>query len=94
MAYGRKTGGRKKGSVNRLSADAKAMLEQAAEGVGGLEALTAWGRSNPDGFWPLWAKLLPKNIETTGNSIEPLTVFIRREGPALPPQSRTLSGWK
>ena len=57
--------GRPKGSTNAVTADAKRAMEYAFAGAGGVEALTAWAIANPDGFYPVWAKLLPKNVDVT-----------------------------
>ena len=35
----------------------KEALAAAYEGMGGLDALTQWGRDNPEKFYALWAKL-------------------------------------
>lgn len=57
--------GRPLGSQNKVTRNAKEMLEMAADQLGGLQALVAWGRAHPDAFWPVWAKLLPKNVDMT-----------------------------
>ena len=62
MARGRKTGGRRRGASNRITKEVKECLELAFAGAGGVAALTAWAKKNPDGFYPVWAKLLPKNV--------------------------------
>lgn len=56
---GRKTGGRTKGTPNQMTADAKEAIRLAAEGAGGVAALTRWAKQNPDRFWPLYARLIP-----------------------------------
>ncbi|MHB9879108.1 hypothetical protein ACSMXM_05540 [Pacificimonas sp. ICDLI1SI03] len=63
-----KTGGRKKGQLNRVTVEVKNALEDAFDGVGGVPALIAWGKEKPDQFFPLWAKLMPVqiNAEHTG----------------------------
>ena len=75
MAKGRKTGGRQKGSSNTVTRTAKEMLEAAAVGIGGLDALTQFGKDKPEIFWPMWARLLPKNVEMGGA----LEIVVRRE---------------
>jgi hypothetical protein len=65
-----KLGGRKKGTPNRLTVEAKEAFRLAAEGMGGVPALTEWGASAPDKFWPLYARLIP--LEVTGKDGSPL----------------------
>lgn len=36
----------------------------AFEDIGGLPALTEWGKSSPAQFYQLWAKLLPQEIKS------------------------------
>lgn len=55
--------GRKKGSINKTTASVKAALEEAFEGVGGIDALIRFGESNPAAFYALWGKLIPSEIK-------------------------------
>lgn len=57
--------GRPKGTPNKVTQTAKEMLEAAAEGAGGLATLTTFAKEKPEIFWPMWAKLLPKNVDVT-----------------------------
>ena len=77
---GKKTGGRVKGVANKVTQSAKEMLELAAEGIGGLDALTQFGREKPEIFWPMWARLLPKNVEVGGRDVKDIVVRFVREG--------------
>lgn len=65
MAKGRKTGGRQKGSPNKLTLSVKQGLEYAWAGIGGAEHLTAWAKENPTEFYKLLAKLLPRSLDVT-----------------------------
>lgn len=56
--------GRPKGSLNKTTTAARVMFASAADGIGGLAALTAWAKKNPDEFWKLYARLIP--VEHTG----------------------------
>lgn len=76
MAKGRKTGGRKPGSRNKLTVEAKEAFRLAAEGIGGVPALTAWGQENPDKFWPLYAKLIPTDITSGEKPLAPMVVRV------------------
>jgi hypothetical protein len=62
MATGKKTGGRQKGTPNKLSAEVKVALHDAFGKVGGVKALVAWGKEHPGEFYKLWVKLLPTEI--------------------------------
>jgi len=53
-------GGRPKGSVNKTTAAAKAMIEQAAADLGGTERLVAWAKSSPENERAFWATVFPK----------------------------------
>lgn len=57
--------GKKKGTPNKLTLEAKLAIEQAFDGAGGVKALTQWAKENPDGFYPVWSKLLPRNVDVT-----------------------------
>lgn len=65
MAKGHKTGGRQKGTPNKLTASVKEGLELAWQGIGGVEHLTNWARENPGDFYKLLAKLLPRDMHVT-----------------------------
>lgn len=71
-----KGAGRKKGTPNKLTAEAKEAFRLAAEGIGGVEALTEWGRLNPDKFWPLYAKLIPLDVTSGGQRVETTQVVM------------------
>ena len=62
-AAGNRGKGRPKGSRNKLTHDAKEALEAVFVKRGGIRAFKAWSDANPDGFYAIWAKLLPKSIE-------------------------------
>lgn len=59
MAIGKKTGGRKKGTPNKLTRSVKLALDDAFTKIGGVSALVMWGKENPTEFYKLWAKILP-----------------------------------
>ena len=74
MARGKKTGGRKPGSPNKVTAVAKSAIATAAEGLGGAKRLQAWASESPANerlFWSqIYTKLLP--LQVTGNEGQPL----------------------
>lgn len=73
--------GRKKGAANKLTVSVKVALEQAFEGIGGVDAFIAWGKKekNRADFYRLWGKLAPKPMEVSGTDGGPLTIRVVRE---------------
>lgn len=50
----------------------------AAEGIGGVEALTAWAKKNPGEFWKLYARLIPTEQHIgVGEGAEPYETRVR-----------------
>ena len=72
-----KTGGRKRGTPNKMTASAKAALMAAFDGSGGVAALTASAKVNPGAFYALWAKVLPMETHSTKmvQSVVNVTLF-------------------
>lgn len=64
MAYGRKTGGRKAGTPNKVSRQVKDNILEVFELTGGREAMAEWAakEANRAEFYRLYAKLLPTEI--------------------------------
>ena len=76
MAQGHKTGGRQKGSLNRVTTAFKDAVRIDYEDIGGHSAFAAWARENPTEFYKIAARLIPTEIavrEDTG-----ITVIINR----------------
>lgn len=75
MATGKKTGGRKKGTPNKVTQDVRQAILSAAEELGGSTRLLEWVKEDPMNerlFWSsIWIKVLPKevNANVTGNVI-------------------------
>ena len=55
--------GRPKGAKNKLPAEAKAILARAFEDAGGVEALTRFAMEQPQHFYSLWGRLIPKPVD-------------------------------
>lgn len=72
MAAGRKTGGRQKGSPNKLTAQLKDMVLQALDDAGGVEYLKQTAIDHPTAFLTLVGKVLP--MQVTGEGGGPLLV--------------------
>lgn len=62
MATGQKTGGRKKGTPNRMTASLADAIDKAFEQAGGAEYLVTVARDDPKTFCALLGKRLPKDI--------------------------------
>lgn len=59
MAKGRKTGGRQRGTSNKLTRDAKQAFQFAFNEIGGEAHLAAWAMENTTEFYKLFARLIP-----------------------------------
>lgn len=70
--------GRPKGSKNKVSAEAKAVIAEAAEGLGGAERLLEWAKSDPQNEKAFWATIYPKLLPLTvaGDADNPLGIAI------------------
>lgn len=60
----KKTGGRKRGSENRVTSDVKAMVHEALHEVGGVDYLARQAKANPKAFLALLGRTLPKEQKT------------------------------
>ncbi len=60
---GKKAGGRQKGTPNKTTANVKAALLEAFDLMGGIPALSEWGKDNPTEFYALWGKLIPQEVK-------------------------------
>jgi hypothetical protein len=67
--------GRPKGAINKTSASAKAVIEQAATELGGADRLLAWALEAPENEKAFWAQIYPKLL--------PLQVHGSGEGGAI-----------
>lgn len=77
MAKGHKTGGRVKGTPNKISKDLRAAIMEAFDELGGVEYLVRIANSKEAGsFIGLLGKVLPKEI--TGAEGGPVSVKILR----------------
>ena len=65
MALGKKTGGRQKGTPNKVSGTVRENVISVFDGLGGLDAMTGWARENQTEFYRLYSKLLPTQIDAT-----------------------------
>jgi hypothetical protein len=80
MATGKKTGGRVKGTPNKLTSDLKAMILQALDGAGGVDYLQNQAAENPTAFMTLVGKVLPLQVQGDKDAPIQITVTRRVEG--------------
>ena len=59
----KKAGGRKKGTPNKATVEVKKALSHVFNLRGGVEAFDKWAEENPDLFYAMWLKMLPKKLE-------------------------------
>ena len=62
MTTRRKTGGRQKGTPNKLTLAAKEAFEFAFANSGGPEALARWAKTHRTMFYRLFARLIPLSV--------------------------------
>ena len=63
-----------------MTANMREAFQQAFDGMGGVDALIAWGIKNPSNFYPLASKLIP--VQVTGKDGEELVLkFIQGAKP-------------
>ena len=73
---GRKTGGRLKGTPNKMTGAVREAIEKAFDGMGGVDALTAWAKEHPTEFYSrIWPKLLP--LQIAGDADKPAAFTIQ-----------------
>lgn len=67
MAKGLKTGGRQKGTPNKMTSRVKEALEKVYDEIGGDEAFAEWARTDRTEFYKLFVRLLPKDVNANVN---------------------------
>lgn len=72
-----KTGGRAKGTTNKLTADVKAMVLEALDKAGGVKYLLAQAKDNPNAFMTLVGKVLPMTLSGDPENPVGITVIER-----------------
>lgn len=75
MAKGVKTGGRKKGSLNKTTRQLKDMILEALSESGGVKYLKVVARENPAAFCTLLGKVIP--LQVTGEGGGPVRYDFR-----------------
>lgn len=70
MATGKKTGGRQKGSENKLTGLAKDNIAAVFNRLGGTAGMAAWAEEHKTEFYRLYARLIP--VQVTGEGGGPV----------------------
>lgn len=76
MAQGQKTGGRRAGVPNRVTAAFKDAVRIVYEDIGGHAAFAAWARENPSEFYKIAARLIPTEVNVSNE--RGVTVIVQR----------------
>lgn len=77
---GKKTGGRQKGSPNKMTGALKDMILKALAGSGGVSYLQKQARENPTAFLTLLGKVIPLQVAgPSGQPAAPRRVIIELE---------------
>jgi hypothetical protein len=76
MATRAKTGGRQKGTPNKLGSTAKENIANVFTRLGGIQAMVKWAEANPTQFYQLYGKLLPLQAEVTGEGGGPVVTQV------------------
>tara|TARA_R110002110_G_scaffold137195_2_gene322313 strand:+ start:18198 stop:18515 length:318 start_codon:yes stop_codon:yes gene_type:complete len=69
--------GRAKGTKNKRTVEVASALQEAFDGIGGVEALIKYGKSDTQGFYKLWVKMLPQQIKADISLNAPLIEIIQ-----------------
>lgn len=78
---GLKTGGRQAGTPNKVTAEAKAAIEECFRRLGDVDALVAWAEENRSTFYEkIWPKVMPLQVKHGGDdeNESPIVHEIRR----------------
>ncbi len=84
MAKGYKTGGRKIGTPNKLTAEIKDAVEKAFVAAGGSKYLEKIAKEHPAVFCTLLGKVLPRQMELSGPDGEPNRMIVEIRDPTKP----------
>lgn len=78
MATGKKTGGRSAGTPNKLSMSVKDNVIEVFNALGGNQHMQLWAIDNPTQFYNIYAKLLPLQLNGSGENGEIVITHITR----------------
>ena len=75
-----KTGGRKRGTPNRLTRSARDAFQYAFDALGGSEGLAGWAHEHRSEFYRLYARQIPPAPPEPSPDQSRLLVVVREEG--------------
>lgn len=75
--------GRKKGVKNKLTTELRVMIERALQDVGGRVYLAEQARENPAAFMSLLGKLIPRDLNVSGEIKHSLIDMVLAAKPAV-----------
>lgn len=80
MPAGRKYGGRRKGTPNKVTTSAKDCIAMTAKALGGHKRLAEWAKESKENEKAFWTQIYPKILphQITGDSDNPLTVVVEK----------------
>lgn len=70
---GYKTGGRQKGTPNKITTSVRENTIAVFEQIGGINAMAKWARTNRTQFYMLYGKLVPSDPTTPGHPNMPIS---------------------
>lgn len=76
MAYGFKSGGRAKGTPNKITTAFKDAVCIVYEEIGGHAAFAEWARDNPSDFYRICSKLIPTEAAPLFDGNHSITINI------------------
>lgn len=62
MAKGQKTGGRTKGTPNKVTQDVREAILEVAANMGGAKGMLTWAQSDPVNERIFWSQIYPKTL--------------------------------
>lgn len=66
LGKGTKTGGRKKGTPNKLTRAFREAVHRVYENIGGDDAFAAWAKGNKTEYYKIAARMIPTEIVGPG----------------------------
>lgn len=78
MAKGQKTGGRTKGTPNKVTQDVREAILDVATNLGGSAGMLAWAQSDPVNERIFWSQIYPKTLP------KEIKADVNHTGPAVP----------
>lgn len=77
MKFRKGEGGRRKGSLNKFTNDAKEAFQLVFDGIGGIDKFAEWAKRHQTEFYKLYAKLIPLTFDGTIDKTANLIIEIK-----------------